>query len=168
MHDDYAHKHLILKRFGWKRVANNTMRFGWQLNDAEQHTTTTIEKSYEGTICDDKVYIKENQTRRTSVSIHLYFSRRKSDYNNIYAIFPLELLYNICFLIRRIIGAILPIAFMGIILVVAIGSSDLIKESGADTWLMIGFGIWLGLIILEGVLSRIAGKILGIRLVKRK
>lgn len=167
MGDDISYKHLTIKKLGWKRVAYNTMRFGWELDDAEQETTTTIERNYEGRIYDNKIYIDEHRVEHTKVSVHLYFSRQKCKYKNLLAIFPLELIYNICFLIRRIIGAILPFVFVGLMIIASVGRMNSLEDSALSLWFMVGLSVWIGLIILEGVLSRIAAKILGIKLVKR-
>lgn len=167
MASDTQYKTLIVKKFGWKRVAKNTMRFGWQMSDAEEHVTTTTETSYDGEIVGDKVYINEHVKRHTAVTVHMYFWRRKSDYKNMFAVSILELFYNIIFYIRRILGAILPFALAAIIFIYAFGGVSDELAPTISTAYMSALVIWIGAIIMEGVLSRIAGRILGVRIVKR-
>ncbi len=157
-------KNLVVKKFGWKRVCKNTQRFGWVLNDAVQHEETTVTTSYEGRVEGDKVYIDEHSSSSTKVTIHLSFYRNKDDYTNLPAIFPLELIYNIAFLARRIIGFLLPLLTIGVVLIAAIGQSDwLFEETNYGTLWGVAIAIWLGLIILESIFAFIASKILKLR-----
>lgn len=154
------YKRLILKRHGWKRIAKNTMKFGWELYDAKEHTTVTEETSYTGKVVDDTIYLDPHTKTYTSISIHLSFVRYKEKFSNLFAIFPLEILYKIVFTLRRILGSILPLAF---------GASFLfyIFMSGTDSNVMLPLGccfigliVWAVLILFEQIFAGIAGKIL--------
>jgi len=157
-------KILCLKKLGWKRVAKNQMRFGWDLDDGEEETTTTTTTTYETTFYQDKAYTKKYEDTHSKIRILLYFVRNRDDYQNLFAILPLELIYNICFYVRRIIGFLLPPAFIFIMI-----ASTATNGSGTNhtddfatvfLWFSIAFVAWLILIAAEGILSRIAGRIL--------
>ena len=107
---DFQTKVLCVKKLGWKRIAHNVERFGWTLGEAEEETETTITTSYEGRVSGDNIYIEEKVSKSTKVRVWLSFHRYKSDFSNYYAVKPLEIIYNIAFLLRRILGFLLPIA----------------------------------------------------------
>ncbi|MCM1131561.1 MAG: hypothetical protein NC310_08580 [Roseburia sp.] len=153
-------KYLIIKKFGWKRVAKNTQKFGWILNNAEEERETTTTTTYEGEVVNNEIRIHEHTSSSTKVSVHLYFVRDPNDFENLKSIVLIELLYNIAFLVRRIIGFVLPIATAIMILLSFIGFSDMVLENSATTWWGIGLFSWIGLIILESILPSIAKRIL--------
>lgn len=154
-------KNLVIKRFGWKRICKNTQRFGWVLDDAVQHEETTVTTSYEGRIVDDKVYIDEHKKSSTIVSIHLSFYRNSDDYANLPAIFLFELIYNIVFFIRRIMGTlVLPLLTVVFAIVAALGKG---MDSPLGSYWGISIAIWLGLIILENIFALISSKILRLK-----
>ena len=158
-------KVLRLKRFGWKRIAKNVQRFGWTMSDAEEETTTTTETSYTGEIVNNKVYITPHKTSRTSIVVWLSFFRDKDRFYNLYAIRPLELLYTVIFWIRRILGNLLPLATLVMFIGVAVNQSTPNPAEFENIFLyyLLAIFIWLSGIVLEGVISRIAGKILKLR-----
>ncbi len=157
-------KVLCVKRFGWKRIARNTERFGWTLDEAEEETTTTHETTYEGEVVGDKIYVKPHTTTSTKVRVWLTFWRNKDDFKNLMAIRLLELVYNILFYIRRIVGFFLPVVGVLSIIVVAFSNSTGGHYDDETTqlsmYLLAAFASWISLIICEGILSRIAGAIL--------
>lgn len=157
-------KVLCVKKLGWKRIARNTERFGWTLDEAEQETTTTHETTYEGKIIDNKVYVKSHTNTSTTIRIWLSFWRNKDDFKNLTIIRPLELIYNIIFTIRRIIGFFMPIAtillIIGTLFLNATGSGYHDEMNRFFIILIVVFLIWLLLMICEGIFSRIAGAIL--------
>lgn len=153
-------KYLTIKKFGWKRIAKNTQKFGWVLDDAEEHRETTTTTRYEGEIVNDEVRIHEHTSSSTKVRIHLYFTRDPNDFENLKSIALIELLYNIAFLARRIIGFILPIAAVIIFFPCLMGQADMVLESPAYYWWCTGLLTWIGLIILESILASIARRIL--------
>lgn len=165
---DVQIRHVSIKKIGWRRVAKNFMRFGWDLTSAEQETTTTYDVKYEGKIINDKIEIQDKTEEHTKVRVNLSFYRRKTDYKNLAAVMPIELVYNICFYARRLIGFVLP--FYGLILFIMMmagmsGDAELLNTVGMPCLALLF--VWAGLIILEGVFSRIAGKILGIKIVRK-
>lgn len=153
-------KNLVIKRFGWKRVCKNTQRFGWILNDAIQHEETSVTTTYEGRISGDKIYFDEHKSSSTRITIHLSFYRSKDYFTNLPVIFPLELIYNIVFFIRRFIGFFLPLLTIGAVIVALMTESNAVNEINFITiWMAVIF-IWLGLVMLESILAIIASKIL--------
>ena len=69
-------KHLSIRCWGWKRVVKNTERFGWELMDAKERTTTTTKTSYEGrVVSDDKVEITPRTQTTTKKRVELSFAR---------------------------------------------------------------------------------------------
>ncbi len=156
-------KTLCLKKLGWKRVAKNQMRFGWDLYDGEEETTTTTTTTYETTFYEDKAYTEEHKDVHSKTRIWLYFQRHRDNYQNLLAILPLEIIYNICFYVRRIIGFFLIPAFVIIIIASTVTSGSVMTEEESNIvslWYSIAFFSWLILIAAENILSRIAGKIL--------
>lgn len=155
-------KVVAVRKFGWKRIAKNFCRFGWHLSDAEEERVTTYETTYEASVYDDKVYVKPHTTSNTKITMWLSFWRNSNEFTNLGAIWPLELIYNIIFLVRKIVAFFLPfvtiIMFLGMMLnFVDPENSPLVKG-----WI-IGFIGWIVLIILEGILARIAAAILKVR-----
>lgn len=135
------------------------MRFGWALDDAVEHHETTVTTTYEGQVVGDTLYINERNDEKTKIRMHLEFHRDKNKFANLGAVTVLEVFYNIFFYLRRIIGFFLPILGIATILVAALlQDTELFEKFGMS--LLIGFLVWILLIILEGVFARIAGKIL--------
>lgn len=155
-------KSLIIKKLGWKRVAKNVMRFGWELDDAVEHHDTTVTTSYEGRVVGDTVYVDEHKDEKTKVRVHLDFHRDRSKFANLGAIFVFELFYNIFFYLRRLIGFCLPILLLGSLVVAMV---DAQSELGGNLGILLCslFCAWLGLIALEGIFARIAHAILKLK-----
>ena len=151
-------KVLGIKRLGWKRVAKNVCRFGWHLSDAEEETITETETEYVGTITDDKIYIKPHTKTNTKTTVWLTFWRDSREFSNLAAIMPLEMIYNIAFLLRRIVGFILPLYFAICVIGSAIGFSEELKQLYAAGGFVLA--AWLGLIALENILAIISKLIL--------
>lgn len=158
--------YLTIKKFGWKRIAKNKQRFGWVLADAVKETTVTESTSYEGRVSGDNLYITPKTTSKSKIRINLSFVRDRNDFENLGSIKPIETVYNLIFLIRRILGFFLLPVFIGIMIFGAFfGASDYLLGEGGGIWIAwcVCFIIWLGGIILEGILSRVAAKILRYR-----
>lgn len=155
-------KVLRVKPFGWKRIARNVQRFGWTAYDAEQHTTTTEETTYTGEVANNKVYITPHTKSSTKVRVWLSFYRNSDNFKNLYAIKPFELLYGIVFWIRRILGTLLPIATVIMFIFVMINQStpNPTELEGIFLCYLLALGAWIVGLIMESVVSRIAGKIL--------
>lgn len=164
MAKDISTKVLCVKKIGWKRIAKNFMRFGWDLDDAEQETTITKTTEYEITETPKGYHAKPHTNTSTKVRIWLTFTRRKSDFENLAAVRPLELFYNLFFYARRIVGFVLPILAIATFVLALLGGASTTNDMGGYNtmvgWLLAVFGIWVGLILLETILARIAGKIL--------
>jgi hypothetical protein len=160
---DYDTKVLCVKKIGWKRIAKNTQKFGWELSDAEEETTFTTETEYENIEYDNKVYTRESGSTTTSKTrIWLYFHRYKSTIKNCNSIKVLEAFYNFIFLIRRILAFILPIMTIGIFFVIVLGSFIENFFNIKDFYLyylmayFIGLFVWIAMIITENILANIA------------
>lgn len=158
-------KEVYVKKFGYERIVKNFQKFGWTVNDIIEEITTTTERSYEGEIKDNKVYLKENVKTSSKVLINISMYRDTEDFVNLKSIKLLELVFNIFYLIRKLIAWILPL-FSGVMLLVALtGNSDLLFEAAEDElsiggiWSLVLFS-WLGLILIENLLASIAGKCL--------
>ncbi|MBO7293156.1 MAG: hypothetical protein J6V07_04405 [Clostridia bacterium] len=154
-------KSLAIKRFGWRRIAKNTARFGWSLYDAVEETEITETTSYKGKIYSDgNIEIKEHVDTSSKVTVHLSFFRDTQWFSNLHSIYPLELFYNIVFTLRRIAAFFMPLVFGGFLILAVIGMSDMLFEEGYDSLMLALLGSWAGLIFLETILARIAGGIL--------
>ena len=155
-------KVLRVKPFGWKRIARNVQRFGWTAYDAEEETTTTTETSYTGEIVGNKVYITPHTKSSTKVRVWLSFYRNSDNFKNLYAIKPFELLYGIVFWIRRILGTLLPIAtvIMFIFVMINLSTPNPTEMESIFLYYLLALGIWVLGMVLEGIIARIANKIL--------
>ena len=148
-------KVLCVKRFGWKRIAKNTQRFGWILSDAEEETTVTETTTYEGNVVGDTLYINPRTNRSSKVRVWLTF------YRNIYVpagVRVLEFFYSLIFLLRRILAFFLPIIGVCALIVFLMGHGDILLTY--PTIFILPLLLWLSFIILEGILARIARAIL--------
>lgn len=155
-------KVLCLKKFGWKRVAKNTMRFGWELDDATQETEITEKHTWEREYNPNtrKITETERVEKSSKIRIWLTFYRRPDAFTNLVAISPLEMLYTIFFWIRRIIGFILPLLTIAFVVVAALGDGEELLNTPFGPLYFSALGIWVGLILLESILAHIAAKLL--------
>ena len=143
-------KVLCVKRFGWKRIANNTERFGWIMYDAEEETTITTTTTYEGEIVDNKIYINPKTNRKSKVRVWLSFYR----YDRVpLPVKILEFIYNRIFFLRVILAFISPL-YLGALIVLGFLQFSIEKLSFGFGFVVLG---WLCCILLEGILARIAG-----------
>ena len=155
-------KVLCLKKFGWKRIAKNTERFGWILDDATEEEEITETHTWEGEYnpSTNKITGRERVEKSSKIRIWLTFYRYPNTFTNLIAISPLEILYTICFWIRRIVGFILPLLTIALFVVAAIGDGPELLETSFGPLYFSALGIWIALILLEGIFARIAAKIL--------
>lgn len=157
---DYQTKYVSVKRLGWRTVVRQRKRFGWELYDAEQETTTTT--TYEGRISGDTVYIEPKKS--TKVRVNLTFIRYPKDFKNLGVVKPIEWIYNLVFLLRRILGALLYVATLLMLGMMFFMNKYLFGGSPEADMIIIGFMsawcVWIGGVILESVLSLIAKAIL--------
>lgn len=159
------YKDLTIKKFGWKRIAKNTQRFGWKMFNAKEETTITETTEYEGTVSGNKVTITPHTTTSTKTRVKLNFSRDPNKFVNLGSIAVLEMFYNIFFLIRRILASILPLAYLAVFVIMILtnsvpNSDNLQTATTVFLYTLGGTGVWLTMIILENVFAKIASKIL--------
>ncbi len=153
-------KSLVVKWLGWRRIVKNTARFGWQLSDAAKHTEITETTSYTGKVYENgDVEIQEHVDTSSKVTIHLSFFRNTLWFSNLSAIYPLEIIYNIFFTLRRIAAFFLPFS-IGVFFLVGVlfGMEDSVGWTGVVMFSVLC--TWLFSIFLETILARIAEGIL--------
>ena len=147
-------------KFGWKRVCKNTMRFGWESLENVEHTETTYTTNYEGEVVNDKVYIHENTSSSTKTRIHMSFIRDISQIANYHTIFILELIYNIFFLIHKIVAFLLPLWTAAFFILMLVPDKDFMFTNEFMTVFFGFYFFWIFLIIIENVIARIASNVI--------
>ena len=161
---DYQTKYVSVKRLGWRTVVRQRKRFGWELYDAEEETETTTTTTYEGRITDDKVYIEPKTSTSTKTRVNLTFIRYPKKFKNLGVVKPIEWIYNLVFLLRRILGALLYVATLLMLGMMFFMNQYLFGGSSGAEMIIIGFMsawcVWIGGVVLESVLSLIAKAIL--------
>lgn len=159
---DYQTKYVNVRKLGWRTVVRQRKRFGWELYDAEQETTTTTETTYEGTVSGDTVYIKPKTTTSTKTRVHLTFIRYPKQFKNLAVVRPIEWIYNLVFLLRRILGSLLYLATAAVFLAFFFLNTYMASKEAEP--IIIGFMaawfVWMGLILCEVVFSLIGKAIL--------
>lgn len=151
----YKTKHLTVRKIGWKRIAKNTQRFGWILDDATIHTDITETTTYEGRVCGDTIYINPRTNRKSKTRVWLSFYR----VINVGAgVATLEFFYNVIYILRKILAFCLPFLFVGGLVLFFLNCTEISLR--AFYWATGFFFGWIGCIIFEGVFSRIAGSVL--------
>ncbi|MBR0295462.1 MAG: hypothetical protein IJQ67_06145 [Bacilli bacterium] len=151
-------KVLVIKRFAWQMVAREHARLGWYITNAEQETTTTYTHHYD--VYDDGSRVYTGTTQNSKVRIYLSMVRDLDWYVNGRRILPFDILFTICFYLRRVMGFITPLVFIPFIILLLIGSSG---TDVGQTFTAIFFsclGSWLFLLISEFIFSLIGGSIL--------
>lgn len=167
-------KYLKVGTIAWERICKNTERFGWQLSSAKEHEEITTREYVEGKEEDGKfiieaekrngeVYIPTRTEKHSKRWVELWFYRDSSWFKNLYAISLLEIIYNIIFTIRKILGKLLPIATLLVIAGVVLFNQgemfdELVMPFGVGV--MFALQIWLIAIVFEEILARIAKAIL--------
>ena len=158
-------KSLRLKKLLSGRVIRNTKGFGWLVESKQTtaETTTWVDDVDAEHIYGKKWKFTPHYKSDTKYFLDVDFSRDDVWYKNLGSIKVLEFFYNVFFLLRRIIGSLVPIAF-AIFLVYGFALGF---NSNGDTTLMIvgmpfmiGFIAWIFLMILETTFSAIARSIL--------
>ena len=159
------YKSLSIPKFGWKRVAKNFMKFGWELNDATQVTTTTRTTEYSGEVRGDNIYITPHTTSSSKIHMELKLVRQRDRFSNLLAIAPLETIYNIIFLIRRLLGFLLKVAGPVWLVGLLFGSSFMTDDFRQTVMLayMIPAFVWLFSMLIENILAFISSKILSLK-----
>lgn len=153
-------KCLSIRKFGWKRVCSCHARFGWELDEAIERTKTKTTTEYEGRIEGDRVTLKPNTTTTTDTRILLTFTRDRSRISNYLIVWMIELLYNVAFLFRRLIGFFMPFTVLAFSVVFLMGDSG--SEIGQMLTGVLGvhFLVWLTGVVLEVIISAIGGAVI--------
>ncbi|MBO4666587.1 MAG: hypothetical protein J5666_00465 [Bacilli bacterium] len=151
-------KVLCIRRLGWQSVANEFIRLGWHIGSAEEETTTTYTDHYNVYESGRREYT--GTTTSSKVRIWLTMSRDRDWYVNGNKIIPIDILFSIVFLLRRIFAWLAPISSIPFIIVLLLGQAGNDEYKALWVLFLVVFFIWLGLRILESVLSHIGKRIL--------
>ncbi|MDE6690346.1 MAG: DUF1292 domain-containing protein [Clostridia bacterium] len=131
-------KDITVKKIGWRRIAKNTCRFGWAYVNPDSDSDEIIEPfSKKGTTKVELLFVRSDAVTKGKSAVH-----------------TLEFIYNLIFLLRRIVAFLLPI-----LAVVGIVVSVIKREEGVKTavmFVLIALLVWIACIIAEGVLARCA------------
>lgn len=159
----YQTKFLSIRPMGWKRICKNTMRFGWELTDAKEHTTTETKTTYKETHYYDRVEVTPETTTKTTRRIHLSFVRYPEKFENLGEIKLWETLYGIAYLFRTIALFFTKLIWVLTLLVALIG--EIAGEVGTplSSGAVVITLIWLGLRLTENIFAHIAAKRLELR-----
>ena len=155
-------KWIHVRPIGWKRVAKCIMRFGWRLDDATERTETTTTDWYE-VQGEWSRYVKSTTSSKRWVELEFY--RDSKWFRNLAVLLIPELIFNIAFLVRRIIGFLLPFTVPVCIVLILFGGGQAmaITETPLPQIFLVAFFTWIGLMIVEEILSRIAKRILKVK-----
>ena len=157
-------KSMRLKKLLSGRVIRNTKCFGWHLYDKTdvEETTTWVDSVDAEHMYGDKWKFTPHYNSETKYFLDVSFYRKSEWFTNLGGVKILEFFYNLIFLIRRIIGALLPAAFVIAMIFVIIGSSSNDDPTGNLVGAIFGgaFMTWVLLIVLEDIFAMIARGIL--------
>ncbi len=157
-------KSMRLKKLLSGRVIRNTKCFGWHLYDRTdvEETTTWVDSVDAEHMYGDKWKFTPHYNSETKYFLDVSFYRKSEWFRNLGGVKILEFFYNLIFLIRRIIGALLPPAFVIAMLFVIIGTSSNDDPTGNLVGAIFGgaFMAWVLLILLEDIFAMIARGIL--------
>ena len=151
-------KVLCIKKLGWQSVANEFIRLGWHLDSAEQETTTTNTDHYDVYESGRREYTGTSTS--TKVRVWLSMSRDRDWYVNGSKIVIIDILFSIVFLLRRIFAWLAPISSIPFIIIFLLGKAGDEEYNAFLVIFLVMIFSWLGLRILENVLSRIGKRIL--------
>lgn len=157
-------KSMRLKKLLSGRVIRNTKCFGWHLYDRTdvEETTTWVDSVDAEHMYGDKWKFTPHYNSETKYFIELSFYRKSEWFRNLGGVKILEFFYNLIFLIRRIIGALLPAAFVIAMILAITSSSSNNDATGNLVGAIFGgtFMSWLLLIVLEDIFAVTARGIL--------
>lgn len=157
-------KTMKLKKLLSKRVIRNTKGFGWHLYDATDvsETTTWVDSVEAENIYDNKWKLTPHYNSETKYFIMVTFYRKNEWFKNLRSVKVLEFFYNLIMILRRIIGALLPLMFVVAMGVTVAFSSQNNGEAASilATVFGISFSAWLLFMLLEDIFSAIARGIL--------
>lgn len=154
-------KSLSLKRRGWKRIARNTTRFGWELEKATELTTKYTTTTYEGKfVSDNTVEISPRDSVSYNTTIELMFIRHRDKIQNMGLILMLEFWYNVFYWLRKFFWKIAKVAFVLAIIGVGAFSDNMEMMYFVELGCMGVIGIWFVMRILENTFSAIAERVI--------
>ena len=139
------------------------MRFGWELTDAKEHTTTETKTTYKETHYYDRVEVTPETTTKTTRRIHLSFVRYPETFENLGEIKLLETLYGIAYLFRAIALFLTKVLWVITLLVAFIGEIGGDYGSSVSGVTITVTLLWLGLRLAENILATVAAKRLELR-----
>lgn len=149
-------KFLTLRPMGWQRICKNTQRFGWELTDAKEHTTTETKTTYKETHYYDHVEVTPETTTTKKTRIHLAFMRDTDRFENFGAIQTLESIYCIVYFFRAIANFFTKVMWVLALIVAFIGEIGGDYGGPIGTYAFVVLFIWLGLRLVEDILARVA------------
>lgn len=151
-------KVICVKRLGWKRIAREFARLGWDIRDAEQEITTTYTHHYDLSSDGKELHVHTTQSDR--VRVYISMVRDLNWYKAGHKIHVIDIFFSLFFFFRRITGFLAPLSSIPVIILALLG------EGGSQTayvfWVLFFSlaGSWLLLLILEIVFSFIGASIL--------
>lgn len=157
-------KSMRLKKLLSGRVIRNTKCFGWHLYDKTdvEETTTWVDSVDAEHMYGDKWKFTPHYNSETKCFLDVSFYRKSEWFKNLGGVKILEFFYNLVFLIRRIIGALLPPAF--VIAMIFTFMSTSAKDDPTVNLVAAVFGgsfmAWVLLMLLEDIFAMIARGIL--------
>lgn len=125
-------------RIGWKRIAKNIIRFGWEYIDDDGGSDINLPPTRAGKHRVKLSFVRANCARDAQPK----------------AVRTLEFFYNLIFLLRRIALFLLPVFAVAGIVVSVVKSMD--GLSAAIAFIFVDLVVWIACIITEEILSRCA------------
>ncbi len=157
-------KSMRLKKLLSGRVIRNTKCFGWHLYDKTdvEETTTWVDSVDAEHMYGDKWKFTPHYNSETKYFLDVSFYRKSEWFKNLGGVKILEFFYNLIFLIRRIIGALLPAVFVIAMIFVITGTSGNDYTTSNLVGAIFGgtFMTWVLLMLLEDIFAMIARGIL--------
>lgn len=157
-------KSMRLKKLLSGRVIRNTKCFGWHLYDKTnvEETTTWVDSVDAEHMYGDKWKFTPHYNSETKYFLDVSFYRKSEWFKNLGGVKILEFFYNLIFLIRRIIGALLPAVFVIAMIFVITGTSSNDDTTSNLVGAIFGgtFMTWVLLMLLEDIFAMIARGIL--------
>ena len=157
-------KSMRLKKLLSGRVIRNTKCFGWHLYDKTdvEETTTWVDSVDAEHMYGDKWKFTPHYNSETKYFLDVSFYRKSEWFKNLGGVKILEFFYNLIFLIRRIIGALLPAVFVIAMIFVITGTSGNDDTTSNLVGAIFGgtFMTWVLLMLLEDIFAMIARGIL--------
>lgn len=147
-------KALSVHRFGWKRIAKNMRRFGWEIDTVEDYREYKVERQYTAEVHGTDIEISSEDVVTNSFRATLIpCSRKLADFENLEEIKKIERWHNFIYGIRNLFFKLrIPAT---IVLLAAAALAE--KISFVWIW-SIYCMVWLLLRFPENLLARTAEK----------